>query len=307
MRSVIQCVWTDFDDALESVKIAYDLCRNEKNISDKIMALLAYSYILYAHENKTEAVSKLTELENVLMKYKISPYLAANYIGWKIYLLLDSGRFDEANYFARENGLTPDVKISYENESSYIFYIRLFIAQGLLNEATQKLSEFYKIAKAEKRKEILVQLNILSAIICKKNSDHDEAVVYLMKAMELAADEGLLNYFLFDYELFHDCLNDIYKICSITKTNITGQFIKKLQSTLKNKERRKKKLAESELSIREIETLGLIAKDLSNQEIADLLFISLNTVKTHVKHILWKLDAEKRSQAVTKAKELGIL
>lgn len=305
--SVAQCVWTDFDDALENVKIAYDLCRNGNNISNIIMALLAYSYILYALENKTAAVSKLTELENVLKENKISPYLASTYIGWKIYLLVDSGRFDEADYFARENGLSPDGKISYENQSSYIFYIRLFIAQDLLYEATQKLSEFYKIARAEKRDIILVQLNILSAIICKKNNDHDEAVVYLMEAMELAADEDLLNFFLFDYELFHDCFNDIYKIWSITKTNIPGQFIKKLQSTLKNKEKRKKKLAESELSIREIETLGLIAKDLSNQEIADLLFISLNTVKTHVKHILWKLDAEKRSQAVTKAKKLGIL
>jgi ATP/maltotriose-dependent transcriptional regulator MalT len=50
-----------------------------------------------------------------------------------------------------------------------------------------------------------------------------------------------------------------------------------------------------------------MAQDLSNQEIADQLFISLNTVKTHVRHILWKLDVEKRAQAVTKAKKLGII
>ncbi len=56
-----------------------------------------------------------------------------------------------------------------------------------------------------------------------------------------------------------------------------------------------------------MDTLKLIAENLSNQEIANQLFISLTTVKTHVSHILLKLDAAKRPQAVFKAKELGIL
>jgi LuxR family maltose regulon positive regulatory protein len=59
----------------------------------------------------------------------------------------------------------------------------------------------------------------------------------------------------------------------------------------------------SVLSDRELDILKLIAEDLSNQEIADKLFISLNTVKTHVRNILLKLEVENRSQAVKKAKE----
>jgi len=47
--------------------------------------------------------------------------------------------------------------------------------------------------------------------------------------------------------------------------------------------------------------------DLSNQEIADKLFISLNTVKTHLKNIYLKLDVDSRSGAVAKAKKVGIL
>ncbi len=61
------------------------------------------------------------------------------------------------------------------------------------------------------------------------------------------------------------------------------------------------------LSDRELDTLKRIAEDLSNQEIADKLFISLNTVKTHIKNILMKLDVDSRIQAVTKAKVLGII
>ena len=64
---------------------------------------------------------------------------------------------------------------------------------------------------------------------------------------------------------------------------------------------------ESVLSDRELDTLKLIAEDLTNQEIADKLFISLNTVKTHIKNVFLKLEAENRNKAVDKAKELGLI
>lgn len=58
---------------------------------------------------------------------------------------------------------------------------------------------------------------------------------------------------------------------------------------------------------REFEVLELIAQGLSNQEIANRLFISLNTVKTHTSNVLSKLDAQRRTQAIQKAKALGLL
>jgi len=61
------------------------------------------------------------------------------------------------------------------------------------------------------------------------------------------------------------------------------------------------------LSGRELDTLKLIAKDLTNQEIANQLYISINTVKTHVRNILLNLEAKNRREAVLKAKEKGIL
>ncbi|MCC6724804.1 MAG: response regulator transcription factor [Saprospiraceae bacterium] len=61
------------------------------------------------------------------------------------------------------------------------------------------------------------------------------------------------------------------------------------------------------ISKREMEVLQLISEGLSNQEIADRLFLSLNTVKTHSSNLFLKLDAKRRTQAIQKAKELGIL
>jgi len=61
------------------------------------------------------------------------------------------------------------------------------------------------------------------------------------------------------------------------------------------------------LTPRELEVLQLMAQGLSNQEIADQLFVSLNTIKTHISNVLSKLEAERRTQAIQKAKALKIL
>lgn len=61
------------------------------------------------------------------------------------------------------------------------------------------------------------------------------------------------------------------------------------------------------LSKRELEVLQLMAEGLSNQEIAGRLFVSLNTIKTHSSKVLEKLDVERRTQAVDKAKKLSII
>ncbi|MGH8387447.1 MAG: LuxR C-terminal-related transcriptional regulator [Pseudomonas sp.] len=66
-------------------------------------------------------------------------------------------------------------------------------------------------------------------------------------------------------------------------------------------------LEDNPLSMRELEVLGLIAQGNSNQQIAELLFISLHTVKTHARRIHSKLGVERRTQAVAKAKALGLV
>ena len=61
------------------------------------------------------------------------------------------------------------------------------------------------------------------------------------------------------------------------------------------------------ISAREHEVLGHIAAGLSNREIAETLFLSESTVKTHVSSLLSKLDAKRRTQAVERARAMGVL
>jgi len=68
-----------------------------------------------------------------------------------------------------------------------------------------------------------------------------------------------------------------------------------------------KELTKLEISKRELEVLQLMAKGMSNREIAETLFISLNTIKTHSSNLFVKLDVKRRTQAIEKAKHLKII
>jgi DNA-binding CsgD family transcriptional regulator len=69
----------------------------------------------------------------------------------------------------------------------------------------------------------------------------------------------------------------------------------------------RKVLQNLNVSERELEVLQCLAQGLSNEEIAAQLFISLNTVKTHLSNLYFKLDVKRRTQAVEKARTMGII
>lgn len=66
-------------------------------------------------------------------------------------------------------------------------------------------------------------------------------------------------------------------------------------------------IADLGISVRELEVLELMSQGLSNQEIADRLFVSLATVKSHASSLFGKLDVRRRTEAVHKAKSLGLI
>ncbi|MBI5169115.1 MAG: response regulator transcription factor [Candidatus Eisenbacteria bacterium] len=72
-------------------------------------------------------------------------------------------------------------------------------------------------------------------------------------------------------------------------------------------ERNEARLRELQITPRELEILEAVAAGLSNKEIADQLFVSENTVKTHAVRVFAKLGAKRRTQAVQLAKEAGII
>jgi two-component system, NarL family, nitrate/nitrite response regulator NarL len=101
-------------------------------------------------------------------------------------------------------------------------------------------------------------------------------------------------------EDLHNTIIEVMKGNSILSPEMTEKVFASLRSARQSR-------GQTILSDREVEVLDFMAKGLSTRQIAVSLFISENTVKTHIRHILEKLDANNRAQAVAKARELGII
>ena len=138
----------------------------------------------------------------------------------------------------------------------------------------------------------------------------------LLYGLTMALLAWLLKYI--DYRLFvRDISMELYVGIIATLFTILGiwmglklttpKVIIQQQSTATEFILNEKQLEVTGISPREYDVLELMAQGLSNQEIADRLFISLNTVKTHASNLFMKLDVKRRTQAIQLAKEMGLI
>ena len=254
-----------------------------------------------------ESERKSIELEALMKETDNQPYLTTMYIGWKIFFYLKKDQIEQANNTISEYGVCLDKEISHSNEGAYAVYVLLLLSQSKLDEAEILLSKLYAIADEGKWIEKMIGLKISYSILYKLRGNHGKSVLNMIEAMEMAEGENLLYYFLIHREKTMDILSEVFRVHATTKTKIPKKFVDSLKSALNRWDSHKKPIVGVDLSNRELDTLKLIASDLSNQEIADKLFISLNTVKTHLKNIYLKLDVDNRTKAVIKAKDLRIL
>ncbi|MCP4750754.1 MAG: hypothetical protein GY866_07670 [Proteobacteria bacterium] len=131
-----------------------------------------------------------------------------------------------------------------------------------------------------------------------------EACASLIKALSLAAPGGIISTFLEE----GPPIAELLQVLIDENENIPRAHAKKVLSAF-----RLTKLIKTEdefverLSERELEVLELIAGGLPNKTITEELFISMSTVKTHLRNIYGKLNVNSRTQAVAKAKKLDFL
>ena len=307
MMAFIQYMWADLEGAAQSAKIAYDLCKNEANLSHKLLALLVKASVLSGHGDPAGALEVSNELELIIKHHKGLPFFTPAFVSLKIQILSELGEIDTTNDFIKEHGLGIKEKKTDLNEFAYAAYARFLLIQYKLDEAESMLAELYELAEAGKRIERLVELKILFVILYKMKDYHAKAITNLIEAMEFAGEENILIGFVENRKYIHDLLEEVFKIQAVKKTDIPKAFIDNLKKAIERKEKLKKSHPEVDLSTREIDTLKLIAEGLNNREIADKMFISLNTVKSHLKNIYIKLEVNSRTQAIVKANELEII
>jgi DNA-binding NarL/FixJ family response regulator len=126
-------------------------------------------------------------------------------------------------------------------------------------------------------------------------SKHDED---LFGAIAAGADGYLLKDA--EPEELRRAINHVAEGRSVLSPEVTGRVLKAVSSSQGIP-------PEVALSKREMDVLRCLAKGMTSAKIASDLFISENTVKTHVRHILEKLEASNRAEAVSRAMQLGII
>lgn len=193
---------------------------------------------------------------------------------------------------------------------------RVHLAQGKLPCALTRLADTRQIMTERKQADKVLQVTVLQAVALQATGQTEEALQELGAALgqaepsgyiRLFADEGapmaqLLQQFLPNAATHGIDPNYVHKLLDAiaAKTMPMAAEYAQIDAT------QEQPLAEP-LSDREIEVLALIAAGRKNQEIADALFVSLNTVRYHTKNIYGKLGVNKRTQAVARAQELGLL
>jgi len=303
----IQYMWNELDEAMQNAKTGYESCKKGEDITSLTFSSLIYTRVLLSRGDNINANQLIRELDEIYKKKELTPIMRSAITAWKVGVFVEQEQFEKASQLIKMLDLGIDKEITRDNELVNISFARLLIAQFKFDEAEKLLYQLHKLAESEKRIERLIEIKNLFAILNKIKGNKEEALTYLSDSLVLAEKENLLMFFIQEGEHIAELLQELAKRHATKKFDFSGNFLDKLLLAFEKKENRKKDYSVEILSKREIDVLRLIAEDLSNQEIAGKLFVSLNTVKTHAKNIYLKLDVDSRTKAVVKAKELGLI
>jgi LuxR family maltose regulon positive regulatory protein len=154
------------------------------------------------------------------------------------------------------------------------------------------------------------RLLILDALVLHGQGQADAALVSLGRALELAAPEGYLRSFLDLGQPAEALLRLALERRGLGEPTVG--YVRQLLSRFRPAPPIRPSAPPADVPIesltrREMDVLQLIADGLSNQEIADRLFLALSTVKGHTRIIFDKLQVQRRTEAVARARELGLL
>jgi len=225
---------------------------------------------------------------------------------------LAAGRVDEAYRWLLSRGFfSPSAEIIQKNSLFELGYslpiaANIYISKGMHSQAIDLLSPIIpKFVHRGANAYLIRVLNAL-AIAYYHSGDSLKAKIIINKTIRLAEPENNIGDFIFTGKRLIPLLSESLK------NNASREFILMLISVLSSTA--EVKLIQtpfhedtSALSRREMEVLQLLSKGLTNQEIADNLFLSANTIKSHTIKIYRKLNVNNRKRAVRKARLIGLL
>ena len=308
---MIFCEWNDLNEGIRLINKGIELNKQGRDplmlASCRLNLFRALIYLM----DLVGAFSVMEKLNESTRDFKLPPWITNVIATNNVYCWLANGNLNAATQWAKEKGLSVDNKLTNLREPEHIALVYILIAQGQMDDADRLLQRLIESAKAGDRVYVMIEMRLMRALIFKTQKNTSAALGELKLALSLAEPGGLIMIFVSKGKAVADLLEEIVTVNKrdhdAAKAGFSLSYAKKILSAFKTAKPPKIEGLMDPLSERELEVLHLIAAGLSNKEIAEKLFISLNTVKTHTKNINSKLDVNSRIKAVAHAKELGLL
>jgi LuxR family transcriptional regulator, maltose regulon positive regulatory protein len=290
--------WNDLDVAeqhgQQSVQLARQIENNDRFVSGEVFL----ARLKLARGDVTGAAAMLAKAEQSVRQHNFvhrMPEVAAA----QVLTLLRQGNLAAATKLAQSHELPMS-------------QARVHLAQGDTSTALAVLELLRRQAEAKGWEDERLKVMVLQAVVHHAHGEKDKAVQLLGDALALAEPGGFIRLFVDEDPPMAHLLSEA--AAHGIMPDYTGKLLAVFE-TQKQKSEDKSSLSHpppaqpviEPLSQRELEVLRLIAQGLSNGEISERLFLALTTVKGHNQKIFGKLQVQRRTEAVARARELGLL
>jgi LuxR family maltose regulon positive regulatory protein len=303
--------------ALDHATRGIALCRQLAFTPPLAAGLAVLARIRQAHGDAAAATAAMGEARQV----ELSPQVVALFNpvpAQRARLLLAQGDVTVAGQWATAAGLSPADEPDYPREPTYLVLARVLLAQDRPGAALTLLQALLATAAGQRRTGSVIEIQALRALALAARGDHDGALGALAEAVTLGCPQGYVRVVADEGAPMRALLARLSaarKDQRAPARDIDPDYLAGLlracgQAAAAPSSRRATAalpgMAEP-LTDRELEVLRLLAAGRSNQRIAHELVVALDTVKKHVTHILGKLGAANRTEAVARARQLGLI
>ncbi len=297
----------EFDQAQAWMERAIDLSRSGGIVTDLGQEYLGLAR-LKASQGDPEAASQVIHQAIQIFTPFATTRLTDLCEAIQARIDLLSGRTAQALEWAQAfQRKRASLKVEYLREYEELVLARIQIANGQIEEACEILEEIEQQAEMGGRAKVRIECLLLTALAHTAAGRQNAALQALHTALQLGQPEGFIAVFRDEGEALGSLLVEMRS--RLSEEDLKSYIDRLLQADTKPAAVAPAPLSPNgpdSLSRSELSVLILMARGLSNQEIADELVISVGTAKWHAHNIYAKLGVKSRTQAVSKAKALGL-
>jgi LuxR family maltose regulon positive regulatory protein len=303
----------ELDGALSHVTDGIALCRSFVYTVPLAAGLATLAWIRQATGDPAGA---LTAMGEAVRAAPGPPGLVNPVPAQRARLLLTQGDLGGAANWTEETGLGPDDEPEFPREPGQLVLARVLLAQGRPGPALALLDRLHAAAAAQDRTGSLIEIRALRALALAAGGDGPAALDALASALVLACPQGYVRVFADEGPPMAALLGRLVAAQRAERAaarRVPLDCLARLQRAFDAGRAAPVPGPPAAAGIvepltgRELEVLEMLAAGRSNQAIAGQLFVSLDTVKKHVGHVLGKLGAANRTEAVARARQLGLI